>query len=196
MNFDRQYPAKEYTRPVESASTGKGEPRENAIKVSRSVVDDLNESHGLQKSPADKRNRCSGYVQASEWEQGPQLYWLCEESLSNESVNEPRRSFSFCSTAPFSDGFPIDPVSPVLSSPALPELVRIFLFPFVLSFSLPWSRQPFWDTILFPARDVTAYAYLRLEHSSNLSEIKYDNDAFTVIFAILFISEYRMVLHF
>ena len=46
--------------------------RENAIKVTclppphpDPVVDDLSESHGPQESPLpDKRNRCSGYVQA------------------------------------------------------------------------------------------------------------------------------------
>lgn len=96
--------------PNRRRSDGKGLSHENAIRVSRSVADDLNESRGLQKSPADKRNHCSGYVQASKWEQGARLYWLCEESLSNESVNEPRRSFSFSSTAPFSDGFPVLPL--------------------------------------------------------------------------------------
>lgn len=93
-------------------------PHQNIKRVSANerLIDDLSESYGLRESTADKRSRRVIYTRGSKWELVAPLYWLCEESLSNESVNEPRRSFSFCSTGPFSDGFALFPFTSFLSS--------------------------------------------------------------------------------
>lgn len=104
-------------------------PHQNisCVSANERLIDDLSESYGLWESTADKRSRRVIYTRGGKWELVAPLYWLCEESLSNESVNEPRRSFSFCSTGPFSDGFALFPFTSLFSlSPSL-YLSRFFL---------------------------------------------------------------------
>lgn len=90
------------------------------------------------------------------------LYWLCEESLSNESVNEPRRSFSFCSTGPFSDGFALSPLlapstTPPLLSPTLSIPIYLFISTVSLFLSFPFVLSRYTRTHVYSHRHIRLY---------------------------------------